>query len=49
MANIIEKLILNGVEYEIPSGSGGGIDVETAAAISDAKIGNYDAVFMLKS
>lgn len=49
MANIIEKLILNGVEYEIPSGSGGGIDVETAAAISDAKMGNYDAVFMLKS
>ena len=49
MANIIEKLILNGVEYEIPSGSGGGIDAEAAAAISDAKMGNYDAVFMLKS
>lgn len=28
---------------------GGGIDAEAAAAISDAKIGNYDAVFMLKS
>ncbi len=51
MANIIEKLILNGTEYEIPSGSGGGGDLDIAAAnaLIDAKLGNYDTIFSLNT
>ena len=50
MANIIEKLILNGTEYEIPSGSGGGdLDIAAANALIDAKLGNYNTLFSLNT
>ena len=47
MANIIEKLILNGTEYEIPSG--GGVDAAAVNSLIDARLYAYDRVFNLKS
>ena len=47
MANIIEKLILNGVEYEIPSG--GGVDAAAVNSLIDARLYAYNRVFSLKS
>ena len=51
MAKVIRKLIINGEEYNIPSGSGGGggADTVTVNALIDAKLGSFDSLFKLES
>ena len=50
MAKVIRKLIINGEEYNIPSGSGGGgADTVTVNALIDAKLGSFDSLFKFLS
>ena len=50
MVKVIKKLIINGEEYNIPSGSsGGGADTVTVNALIDAKLGSFDSLFKLDS
>lgn len=48
MAKYIRKIIINGVEYLIPEGGGGGgADTITVNALIDAKLGYFDPLFKI--
>ena len=52
MAKVLKKIIINGVDYNLPSGGGGGggdLDIAAANALIDAKLGNYNTLFNLQT
>lgn len=50
MANVLKKIVINSVEYNLPSGGGGGgADTVTVDALIDAKLGSFDSLFKLES
>ena len=49
MAKVLKKIIINWVEYNLPSGGGGGggTDTTTVNAIIDLKLRDYDSLFAI--
>lgn len=48
---VVKKIIINGVEYNLPSwgGGGGGTDTATVNALIDVKLKEFDGVFTLQN